>query len=204
MNKKLIGILIILSGLIIIISIIYVLFFDGIFKNKETQDDKSLVNDNSEPIINNLKTTVSEKDEIKKEIMPPVKKKITGEDLGRTAMSFVERFGSYSNHSNYSNILDLKIFMSKNMQKWADEYVLSIRSKSEFNNIYYGITTKAILKEIRQFDEDANRAEILVKTQRRESNGTMSNSSTFYQDILVVFIIENGAWKIDSAYWQDK
>ena len=120
------------------------------------------------------------------------------------AASFVERFGSYSNQSNYNNINDLKIFMTKNMSNWADKFIKEQREKSQVNDIYYGITTKAVSEKVQEFDEDVGQAEILVSTRRREALGTTNNvSKTYNQNILVTFVKERGSWKVDSAYWQD-
>lgn len=124
------------------------------------------------------------------------------DDLKRMAASFAERFGSYSNQSNYSNIVDLRIFMSKKMVAWAENFIREQRQKSE-TNLYYGITTKAINEEVLDFDEDAGSASVLVQTRRREANGTINNVSNFFnQNITINFTKENGMWKVDSAIWQ--
>ena len=125
-------------------------------------------------------------------------------DLMRMAASFAERFGSYSNQSNFSNILDLKMFMSQRMKAWADTYVLEHRDSKQGLDIYYGITTKAIGEEILTYDDDIGRASVLIHTRRREAAGTINNASeVFSQDVTIMFIMENSAWKIDSAFWQE-
>jgi hypothetical protein len=132
-------------------------------------------------------------------------RQITKEDLKRMAASFTERFGSYSNQSNFSNIIDLKIFMSQDMRKWADQYVSQQRQKKLANNIYYGITTKAIAQEVITLDDDSGQAVILVKTRRREAISSTANvSNVFDQNIIINLTLEGGAWKVSSANWQDK
>jgi len=130
------------------------------------------------------------------------KSEVTKTDLSRIASSFAERFGSYSNQSNYTNINDLRIFMSRRMQNWSERYVVEAKEKNPDSAIYYGVTTKAIQQDIVEYDSDVGNARILVKTQRREATGTMSNSSSYYQDIMITFIKENNIWKVDSANWQ--
>jgi hypothetical protein len=39
-------------------------------------------------------------------------------------------------------------------------------------------------------------------TQRKESSGSYSNAKTYYQNILINFIKEDGVWRVDSAVWQ--
>lgn len=206
MNKKAIGILIILVGLIIIIGIIYFVFFYN-FNKEEVEPQPSAVRQTEQPgqAEDKLPQEKTVEPDIKKPTIEiPARTDVSQEELKRIAGSFAERFGSYSNHSSYSNIYDLQIFMSKSMQSWADKFVAEARAKQKAGDIYYGISTRAIHEEIKEFDEEPGRAEILVNTQRRQSAGAMGNSAAFYQDISINFIKENGLWKVDNAYWQDK
>lgn len=120
--------------------------------------------------------------------------------LKKMAASFAERLGSFSNQSNYGNISDLKIFMTDRMRTWADDYVSGQREKENGSAAYYGITAKALSEETASYDEAGGKAEIVVKTQKREVSGN-SEPSVYYQDIKIIFIKEKGAWKVDSADW---
>ena len=208
MGRRILSIFIIIIGLILLAGIIYVIFFYD-FTRKQIEEKQTIskqeVQESGEDQIEVPDDTVINKRGNNIEIK---KSEIDVENLKRMAASFTERFGSYSNHSDYSNILDLKIFMTKRMQAWADNFVNEIRIKDKSQvlgtDIYYGITTKSITEEIKEFDDNIGRAEILVKTQRRESTGTMSNASTIYQDILIIFVKEKGAWKVDKATWQEE
>ncbi len=126
---------------------------------------------------------------------------LNAEDLRKVAMSFAERFGSYSNQANYSNIEDLKILMTPKMQDWADDYVASLRSQNKDNSVYYGITTVKISGEVKKFDDKNGAAEMLITTQRREVVGN-GEPRIFSQDILIVFEKVRGDWKAASATWQ--
>ncbi len=205
MNRKLVGILIIFIGMVVIAGIVYFLFF---------------YNSAAEEVLpEQISTEASPEADVVQETEPAAEKP-TGQieapattisameldraNLSRMAASFAERFGSYSNHSDYGNISDLKIFMTQKMQSWADDFIAQARISGDYSGMYYGITTKAVSQEFKEFDEDTGRAVVLVETQRKESTGTMSNASTFYQDILINFIRERGAWKVDNADWQEK
>lgn len=138
-----------------------------------------------------------------------IENKITENQMDETglkqmAASFAERFGSFSNQSNYGNISDLKIFMSAKMRNWADAYVSAEKAKAKDNLVYYGITTKAIFEEAKQFNDAGGVAEILVKTQRREMSGADAASPAYYQDVIIKLIKERGIWKVDGAEWQGK
>lgn len=146
-----------------------------------------------------IDTTEQIKAEVKKA------KEFSKDDLLRLASSFAERYGSYSNQSNFANISDLKLFMTKRMQVWANDYVAGQQALDSDTSIYYGITTKSVAEEIRDYDDDEGAASILVKTRRREASGTTSNTSqVFDQNILINFVKEQGSWKVDSANWLNK
>jgi hypothetical protein len=117
--------------------------------------------------------------------------------LLKTAAAFAERFGSYSNQSNYENLLDLKMLMTEKMSQWADTL---IAKGSDSQLIYYGITTRALNTELKTITED--QAEVLVATQRQEAMASEENNKVYYKDILIKFAKEDGLWKVDGAYWQ--
>ncbi|MDA3840471.1 MAG: hypothetical protein PF572_05240 [Patescibacteria group bacterium] len=126
---------------------------------------------------------------------------MTEEQLKRTASLFIERFGSYSNQSNFSNVSDLKIYMSNNMKIWADDFLKKNNIDRDIS-VYYGITTKSISQKIETIDVGTGEASILVNSLRRESGGTLSEDNSFYQEVLVKFVLEKGFWKVDSANWR--
>ena len=202
MKRKIIGILIIILGLIAIASIVYfILFYEA--KENIVENQTSTTQQN----------TLTEQKEVAKKvetnqpvgIIAPSEKRETGiNELKRLASAFTERFGSFSNQSDYGNILDLKLFMTNKMKVWADDYVSQAIAKDNNNFIYYGITTKSVSQEVKQYDPDSGLAEILVATSRREAIGSTSNATSFNQNILIKLVRERGSWKIDSAYWQDK
>lgn len=199
--KRILIILILAAGIGLAGFIVYILFFHNFSAAPQTsvnltEEEKSKAAAGEE---NSGKTNTSASEANK-----AVKKEVTRDDLARMAASFAERFGSYSNHSDYGNIVDLQIFMSRKMQEWSDNFIAEARSKSGGEEIYYGITTKALTTEVAQYDEAGGLAKVLVKTQRRESFGATSNASVSYQDINLNFIKESGAWKVDQAEWQKK
>lgn len=205
MNRKIIGIIIVILSLILIAGIIYIVFFYRFSSSPEpvvqapvATAPAKIVN---EPVVEPPATESSLTAE------PPVTPKKTetqSDDLARIASAFAERFGSFSNQSDYGNIRDLEIFMTDSLKNWAENYVNDARAKKTQTAIYYGIITKAISSEAKKFDADAGQAEILVKTQRRETAGASGNSSTFYQDIIIKYAREQGVWRVDGVYWQAK
>ncbi|MBN1779139.1 MAG: hypothetical protein JW816_02885 [Candidatus Buchananbacteria bacterium] len=122
--------------------------------------------------------------------------------LKAVATTFTERFGSYSNESNFSNLSDLKILMTDKMKSWAIGFISQQLSVDQ--SIYYGIDTKAINAKVKSFDEKAGLADIQVVTQRQEFKGGLENPKTFYQNLNLKLVQLNGAWLVDQASWEDR
>ena len=202
MNKRIWGVIIVILALAIIAGIVFFLFF-----YKPGAPEPAAGQPSVSGSMAAVAPTPEETPGAPASVQPlsPLKKpQIKSDDLARLAAAFAERFGSFSNQSDYGNLKDLQIFMTETMKTWAQNYMESARLKKTDTSIYYGIVTKAILSEVKQFDADVGLAEILVKTQRRESAGTSGNSSTFYQDIIIKYRREGTIWRADGVYWQTK
>ena len=137
----------------------------------------------------------------KEKVISPEKEKIQKKtNIANLAASFSERFGSYSNQSDYANVEDLKLLMTPKMRSWADKYVAEGRSKMKKGEPYFGVTTKALSTKI--ISESDDKAEVLVSTQRTEKRDEEEN--VYYQKITLKLIKEGGMWKVDSAEWGER
>ncbi|MDO8571868.1 MAG: hypothetical protein Q7R79_04275 [bacterium] len=114
---------------------------------------------------------------------------------------FVERFGSYSNQSEYENLQELLSFMTTRMRTWAESRIRE-RQASETPTIYHGVTTKALSHKVVSLDERSGTAEFMVSTQRRESVGSLANQKVFTQDVSVKLVKEGSVWLVDGAFWK--
>ncbi len=218
MDRKYIGILIIAVG-VLALGFMGYLIFGGWIDDPVPSTGLQVIDTPSstqvvKPIIEEP-TTTGPVEEFKKKrtlnvgdstkIIPqPTIQKVSEGELLRMAASFAERFGSYSNQSNFTNIKDLQFFMSSKMQKWSDDYIAKYSKNRPVSDIYFGISTKAMSYSMTDFDEDGGMAEALVRTIRRESTGTTNNVSSFFQDVSVNFVKEKDVWKVDSATWHSK
>ena len=201
MDRRIWGIIIVILSLALIAGIVYIIFF---YKFSPLAEPV-VIEPVTQPAIVATTSVPAEPPTTNVQPISPLKKaEVSQDDLARMASAFAERFGSFSNQSDYGNVRDLLIFMTAAMKNWAENYISDARSKKGDTSIYYGIVTKAIAATVNQFDHDTGQAEILVRTQRRESAGASGNSSTFYQDIIIKFLRENGVWQVDGIYWQDK
>jgi len=192
-NKKIIAISVIVLALIILIGLIYFMFLAPVPEEPITLA----------PVVE--KQVIEQLPVIEQPVRrAPIEIQATTEDdLKRLSSSFVERYGSYSNQAGYDNIRDLKIFMSRDMQGWADDFINERIQQKTDTTIYYGITTKAVVVETQNFDEYATSAKFLVKTQRKESIGDTTNARRFQQNAEVAIVKENGVWKVDRVNWEE-
>lgn len=201
MNKRALGITIIVLAGVLFLFIIYILFFRNFNATEEGAVEKK------QETITQAQLPKIENEKIEKPAVPAkprTKEEVTQDDLKRLAMLFAARFGSYSTQSTFQNISDLKMFMSESMKVWADKYVEEQNNKDNGSSVYYGITTDAVTAQVKSFDAKAGLAEIEVGTQRREATGTTNNTTTFGQILHMKFKKEAGAWRVDEARFDDK
>ncbi len=205
-NQKKLGIFIVIVGLVIILLIIY--FF--LWKKAPT----TIVETPTTPEVGGQLPTTEEIGTTTPSDKPrnyqqynaasEPEHKLNANDLGKISMSFAERFGSFSNQSNYGNFTDLKILMTDSMKTWADKYVADLKSQPQNNNSYYGVITKAITFEVKKYDDAVGQAEILVSTQRRESTEKINGGTPYSQNLTLSLVKVNGEWLFDKAYWEKK
>lgn len=204
-NRRNIGILIIIIGLILIGLIIYFGFLRKTSTGPtETATTTPSVTSQLPTGPETSTTTPSDKPrnyqkyDISKETPRPV----GAADLAKLAMSYSARLGSYSSQSDYSNFTDLSIYMTDSLRAWSDKYVAELKSKTK-SSAYYGITTNALTTEVKSFDDKAGTAEIVVTTERRESTETIGGGEPFIQKIDLSFVKNAaGDWLMDKAYWE--
>ena len=114
MNRKIGITLIFLLGFLAILAIVYYVFS---FSKKPTSNqsvvDKQMSVNQSKVKKNSTSTSTKIKKTTQTTAISIKTKAIKQSDIERMAKSFAERFGSFSNQSNYANIRDLKIFMTK-------------------------------------------------------------------------------------------
>ncbi len=202
-NRKIWGFIIIIIALILLIAIIYIGFFSKTPSTSIEPDDTAITGQlPGEPEINTTTSGDKPRNYQEYDISQEPEHKINENDLGKIAMAFGERFGSYSNQSNYDNFTDLKIFMTDSMKVWADKYVTELKKEPGDSSVYYGVSTKALTNEVVTFNEQRGEAEIIVTTQRRESTEKTENNKSYIQKITITMVKNNGEWLIDKAYWE--
>lgn len=201
-NKKKISFAIMALAILMIALVVWFV----IQRNNQNQAEIATINQGGElasssEVINTSTPGTRPRDYRKFDISKEPKREADAEAVKKIAMSFAERFGSFSNHSNYSNLEDLKIFMTKNMGEWSDGYLAAIRKEKSSTGEYYGVITKAVSASVSKFDNVQGQAEVLVITRRQETKGN-NVGAYFDQQLVLKMAKEGGVWKADSASWQ--
>ncbi|MDD3085347.1 MAG: hypothetical protein PHU32_05680 [Candidatus ainarchaeum sp.] len=202
-NKKTIGVLLIVLAVILIA--VLLLFFlnpkDFSFKKLFKGDNQTEIQKTAEEEFNEMQKEIKESKVYTFDQDVENNREWNENDFKSIARSFSERFGSYSNQSDYGNITDVYDWLSSDMKEWADSYINNLKANTNYSGTYYGITTKALIEPlINNFNPNSNRVEVIVKTQREEVSSS-NESKIFDQDIKIIFIKENGNWLVDEATW---
>ena len=122
-------------------------------------------------------------------------------ELSKMAISFAERYGSYSNQSNFENLEDLLPFMSTSLSARTEIKIKENRAQASEPALYYGIITKVLNAQLLTFSEVNGQATLKLATQRQEMIGSSVNKNVYYADLKLEFVRESGIWKVNRAIW---
>jgi hypothetical protein len=129
--------------------------------------------------------------------IPEVDLEVTLKSL---ASSFGERYGSFSNQSDFKNLRDLQPLMT---ERFVGETIDYIKNYQSLDDSYYGVTSKTLKTEVIEIKENEGLAEIRLTMQKKEAKETMNqNIKITYQKMVINLQKENGKWRVDNAVWQ--
>lgn len=115
------------------------------------------------------------------------------------ARSFAERYGSYSNQTNFENLKDLFPFMTARLSQATAAYVERESAKTPGSS-YFGVSTRAVSATVLTQTETS--ARLRLSTQRAESQSGQGAPRIYYQDIEFALLNVGGEWKVDEASWK--
>lgn len=116
--------------------------------------------------------------------------------LKTLAKSFAERWGSFSNHSDYDNFASLKPSMTPEMQKWADSYLEKEKARiKDFS--FYGVITKVLSEKVEGDIKDAAKINLVCQKQESLNNEDIKVS---YSDISLGFVQKDGKWLVSEMH----
>ena len=128
---------------------------------------------------------------------PVTKEPATQTTLQAFAVTFAERYGSYSTDGTLENLRQLKPLMTAEGFAHAEQ---KLRSSLPTNS-FYGVTTRALSAQIIALDEQETEAQLVVQTQRSETR-TGLTAQQFYQPLSVTVVKTQNGWRVKLAEWQ--
>lgn len=126
------------------------------------------------------------------------------DEVKRLASSFAERYGSYSNQTNFANLESLVPFMTDRFRRQTEAFVAAERAKERDTSIYYGISTRAVSVLTERYEASQNVGIFTVQTQRKESIGSSGNTQTFQERLRILMRRQGTGWKVDEATWFER
>lgn len=202
-GRQRVGIGLIILGLLLIIIIVYFAFFKKSTSIIEKPIDLEKQTPNIEELVNTTPSDIP-RDNIKYDISKEEEHLFNATDLEKRAKSFAERFGSYSNQSDYSNFTELEIFMTKDFIDWTKTYVTELKGIVPDFSSYYGISTQALTANVLEFDKTKDTAKVYILTERSESTEDGLGTESYRQGITLNFMKINKDWLVDAAYWDKR
>jgi len=112
---------------------------------------------------------------------------------------FVEKWGSYSNQSDFFTIKSLSNKMSTSMQRHLFSYISGIQNEHPYGNGYYGISTTVVDVDIVDYASSASTLTATVAVRRMEAVADQSNVFNQYAEVDLIKI--GNEWLIDKVEW---
>ncbi|MFA6027682.1 MAG: hypothetical protein WC752_02040 [Patescibacteria group bacterium] len=120
--------------------------------------------------------------------------------ITKSARFFTERFGTYSNENNFSNLTSLKDYMTGEMQTWTDNFIAQNKDKNK--DVYYSLVSQAVSSNITEYNEEAKTAKAEVVAMQEETTGLPQKVITKDRTLMLELKKEGNAWKVNSAQWR--
>ncbi len=194
MSKR--NIYIIVSIIIIILLGLFLIFLYN-KKWKKTAPQNKILNEEVSQEKEQSKILVLNKKQEKTEEKVQQEKLKAG--VKAVAITFVERYGSFSNQSNFENLKDLRGLMTTKFQKQIDEYLAN--HKQTPAKEFYAVETKLLSLDFKKFDIKKGVAEIQAKTKRIEYFSSKLKRKEKIQRADIILLKQNDKWLVDSFKW---
>jgi len=120
-------------------------------------------------------------------------------EVERLSRLFIERFGSYSNFSNFENITSMEPFMTRTMLSYAQTLKVS-KTDSQTVGQYVGVTATVISLNTTQFSA-SNSATVSFVINQETQNGLNAPIESAYRDGRLELEYVGGQWLVDGIFY---
>lgn len=166
------------------------------FSGQEAEGDENVGTDTvKEGVLPDRKTD--------KPIAPLSTEKEMQQNLETLAKTVAERWGSYSNQQQVSNIASLMPLMTDTMRPYAIEEAQKQTAGASDNPIVRIVVTKALSVSGYTIQQEAGTVQMTVLTQRQEKIGA-GNERKYYQNLEIGLIKVGETWMIESIRWGEE
>lgn len=119
--------------------------------------------------------------------------------LERLAGNFIERYETYSNQSNYANLIDSSMLMTVTMKNRVLDNIEERKMSQGDVEGYFGVTTRAVTKELLGYEKGDLRTRVRVKAIRTEYLDGGEGGDLIQKEYEVVLAKISGDWGVDSV-----
>lgn len=120
-------------------------------------------------------------------------------EVERITRMFVERFGSYSNFSNFENITSMEPFMTASMLSYANT-LKKAEQNSQSVSDYYGVTTTIVSLNTSSFAAEQN-ATVSFVVQQETQQGLSGEIQSVYRDGRLELVYRDGGWLVNGLFY---
>jgi hypothetical protein len=113
----------------------------------------------------------------------------------QTAELFAERYGSYSNQSEYQNLRDLLPIMTDRFRRESEAKLAALPTGAPAE--YVGVTSVKLSSKLVATDDARDRARVNVLVQETKTTAS-APPTTSYRTYVVHLVKVNDEWKVDS------
>ncbi|GEM_PF-3663875 len=131
-------------------------------------------------------------------VEPPAAVDDTQRQLQVLAMTFAERYGTYSTDAAFANLKRLMPLVTSSYAATLEATIQ--RGIMPGAGGYYGVTTRALSAVVEESGDSS--ATVKVATQRQESFNRGGEASLSYQSIIVTLVRANEQWLVADARWE--
>ncbi len=175
----------IVGSILLLIALVVFLWW---LLTKDTIDTSPLPSTTAGQIIEPTAVTV--------EPIPPHVAVTTASTIARV---FVERLGSFSSESGYTNIDDVMIMASDSLQNELKN--LKEKAIKSQGDSYYGVSTRVISLKVES--ETESTASIKITTSRTESVNDPLSKEVRNQEIVLNLVKSDNTWLVEDYFWQE-
>ncbi len=119
-------------------------------------------------------------------------------EVERLSRLFVERFGSYSNFSNFENITSMEPFMTSTMLTYAQS--LKVSQSNPTVGQYVGVTATVVSLTTSNFSA-SNTATVSFVINQETQNGLNAPIESAYRDGRLELEYVGGQWLVDGIFY---